>query len=70
MSETNQHKRLLQLKRRLLKTHGGIIVRRGCSKCGHGLLVFNGTNTGKCIWEDKEYQLTDEFVNEIRSLVN
>lgn len=57
-------------KKQLRVTHGGIIVKRGCVGCGHGLLIFNGTNIGKCVWEDKEYTLTNEYVDKVRSLIS
>jgi len=45
----------------------GLIVRRGCSSCGHGLLIWRGTYKGKCIWENKVVDLNHDYVDELES---
>lgn len=51
---------------RVLKTNGGIIISRGCDRCGHGLLIVG--NTGICGWEEGvQYPINDEFLTELRS---
>lgn len=45
----------------------GLIVRYGCSTCGHGLLIWWGTYKAKCVWEDKVVELNHDYVDEIRS---
>ena len=51
---------------RVYKSDTGIILVRGC-RCGRGLLINNGTNTGICVWENKEYPLSQEFLDELRN---
>lgn len=45
----------------------GLIVRCGCSSCGHGLLIWRGTYKGKCIWENKVVDLNHDYVDELES---
>jgi len=50
----------------VLKTDNGIIIRRGCSQCGHGLCIYNNTNYGICAWEGRTYDLNSDFIKELR----
>lgn len=50
----------------VLKTDHGIIIRRGCSSCGHGLLIYNNTNIGICAWEGKTFDLNRDFIEELK----
>ncbi len=49
----------------VLKTDNGVIIRRGCSHCGHGLLIYNNTWFGICAWEAKTFDLNHGFINEL-----
>jgi len=49
----------------VLKTDNGVIIRRGCSHCGHGLLIYNNTWFGICAWEGKTFDLNHDFINEL-----
>ena len=57
---------MIKNSKQIVKTDRRIIIKRGCSNCGHGLLINNGSTIGICVWEGKEYQLTNDFLNEIR----
>jgi len=50
----------------VLKTDDGIIIRRGCSHCGHGLCIYNNTNFGICAWEGRTYDLNSDFIKKLR----
>jgi len=50
----------------VLKTDYGIIIRRGCSSCGHGLSIYNNTNIGICAWEGKTFDLNRDFIEELK----
>jgi len=52
----------------VLKTDNGVIVRRGCSHCGHGLMIYNNTWFGICAWEGKTFDLNHDFINELVKL--
>lgn len=45
-----------------------IIIRCGC-RCGHGLLINNGSYIGICSWYSEQYDLKHEFVDEVRDLL-
>jgi len=49
----------------VLKTYNGVIIRRGCSSCGHGLLIYNNTWFGICAWEAKTFDLNRDFIDEL-----
>jgi len=49
----------------VLKTDNGVIIRRGCSHCGHGLMIYNNTWFGICAWEGKTFDLNHDFINEL-----
>ena len=49
------------------RTGTGYIIRRGCSECGHGLLINNGSDFGICLWENKQRQLSSDFLSELRN---
>ena len=49
----------------VLKTDNGVIIRKGCSHCGHGLLIYNNTWFGICAWEGKTFDLNHDFVDEL-----
>ncbi len=49
----------------VLKTDNGVIIRRGCSHCGHGLMIYNNTWFGICAWEGKAFDLNHDFINEL-----
>lgn len=50
----------------VLKTNYGVIIRRGCSNCGHGLLIYNNTWFGICAWEGKTFDLNQDFIEELK----
>ena len=49
----------------VLKTDYGVIIRRGCSHCGHGLCIYNNTNIGICACEGRTFDLNRDFINEL-----
>lgn len=52
---------------RVRRTGTGYIIRMGCSNCGHGLLINNGSDFGICMWENKQFQLNNDFLTELRN---
>ena len=49
----------------VLKTDNGVIIRTGCSHCGHGLLIYNNTWFGICAWEGKTFDLNHDFIDQL-----